>query len=183
MTTTEQTNSAGRSENAPPAISPEEELERQGKAPELIPCRPDEVLDTTKLEPYAREQLPEADGPLEVLQFPGGRANLTYLLRFGPTEYVLRRPPLGPIAKSSHDMGREHRVLSKLYAHLPLAPRSYHFCDDESIIGAPFQIMERRQGQVIRQVLPENARNDVNKKRQIGEMMIEVLSTLHLVDC
>ena len=65
---------------------------------ELIDVRRDERLDLTRLEPYLRERLPGAEGPLALRQFGGGHANLTYLLRFGETEYVLRRPPLGPIA-------------------------------------------------------------------------------------
>ena len=90
--------------------------------PELIDVRSDERLDLTRLEPYLRERLPEAHGPLDVRQFGGGHANLTYLLRFGGTEYVLRRPPLGPIAPSSHDMAREHRVLAPLSAVTSVNP-------------------------------------------------------------
>jgi len=67
------------------------------EAAELIAERPDERLDTIRLEPYLRAHLPGADGKLSVAQFHGGKANLTYLLRFGAKEFVLRRPPLGPI--------------------------------------------------------------------------------------
>ncbi|MDH3920882.1 MAG: phosphotransferase, partial [Rhodospirillales bacterium] len=123
--------------------------------PELIDVRSDERLDLTRLEPYLRARLPGAEGPLELRQFGGGHANLTYLLGFGDTEYVLRRPPLGPIAPSSHDMAREHRVLAALSRVFPLAPRSYLLCDDPEILGALFHVMERRQGIVIRTDLPE----------------------------
>ena len=150
--------------------------------PELIACRPDETLDTTNLESYLRAHLPVGDEPLEFAQFGGGHANLTYLLRFGEAEFVLRRPPLGPIAPGSHDMGREHRVLSKLYAHFHLAPRSYLFCDDAQLIGAPFQVMERRHGQVIRRQIPDKYHGDTALMRRIGEMMIDVLAALHSVD-
>ena len=88
-------------------------------AAELIDERPDERLDTARLEPYLRAHLPGAGGVLSVRQFAGGKANLTYLLRFGdpdsPREFVLRRPPLGPIPPGAHDMAREHRVLSRLH--------------------------------------------------------------------
>ena len=88
------------------------------------------------------------------MQFAGGHANLTYLLRYGEQEYVLRRPPLGPVAATSHDMGREYRVLSVLYRAYPLAPRALLYCDDASVIGAPFFIMERRRGTVVRRTIP-----------------------------
>ena len=87
--------------------------------PELIDVRSDERLDLTRLEPYLRARLAGAEGPLELRQFGGGHANLTYLLRFGEMEYVLRRPPLGPVAPSSHDMAREHRVLAALSRVFP----------------------------------------------------------------
>ncbi len=98
--------------------------EGMGDDPELIQVRADERIDTARLEPYLRERLARAEGPLEIGQFGGGHANLTYLLRYGETEYVLRRPPLGPVAPSSHDMGREHRVLANLWRVYPRAPRS-----------------------------------------------------------
>ena len=144
--------------------------------------RADERLDTRRLDGYLRERLPNTEGELCVLQFPGGRANLTYLLTFGDTEYVLRRPPLGPIAPSAHDMARENRVLSKLFAHFHLAPRSFLFCADESIIGASFQVMERRHGVVIRDTIPAQFTDDRQAERRIGEMLIDILADLHLVD-
>ena len=71
-------------------------------------------------------------------QFGGGAANLTYLLDYQTHQYVLRRPPLGPVAPTAHDMGREYKVLSVLHQAYPYAPQAYLFCDDESVIGAPF---------------------------------------------
>ena len=147
--------------------------------------RPDENLDISLLEGFLREHLPQSEGDLHdlhVLQFPGGRANLTYLITFGDTEYVLRRPPLGPIAPSAHDMGRENRVLSRLYAHFHLAPRSFLYCEDESVIGAPFQVMERRHGVVIREQIPAPFSGDDAAERHIGEMLVDVMADLHLVD-
>jgi aminoglycoside phosphotransferase (APT) family kinase protein len=150
--------------------------------PELIPIRADETLDSTRLEPYLREHLPGAEGPLELRQFGGGHANLTYLLRFGATEYVLRRPPLGPVAPSAHDMAREHRALKDLWRVFPLAPQSYLLCEDPAVIGAPFHVMERRHGIAIREDLPERFRGDPALARRIGEMMVDVLADLHLAD-
>ena len=149
--------------------------------PELIPTRADEQLDAARLAPWLRERLEGTQGSLEVAQFGGGHANLTYLLRFGETEYVLRRPPLGPVAPSAHDMRREFRVLSKLHRHFCLAPASHLYCDDESIIGAPFQVMERRHGTVIRRRVPERY-DDPQLKARIGHMVVDALADLHLLD-
>ena len=91
-------------------------------------------------------------------QFGGGAANLTYLLDYGGTEYVLRRPPLGPVAPSAHDMAREFRVLSVLYRAFPEAPRALLSCSDPGVIGAPFFVMERRRGVVVRRSLPRGVR-------------------------
>lgn len=150
--------------------------------PELIDLRTDERLDLARLEPYLRANLPLADGPIMVRQFGGGHANLTYLIRFGEAEYVLRRPPLGLIAPSSHDMQREYRVLSKLYRVFALAPRSYLYCDDAGIIGAPFQVMERRHGVVIRETMPSRFDADRALNRRIGEMLVDVLADFHRID-
>ena len=153
-----------------------------GDDPELIQVRADERLDTSRLEPYLRERLAGAEGPLEIGQFGGGHANLTYLLRYGATEYVLRRPPLGPVAPSAHDMGREHRVLANLWRVYPLAPRSYLLCEDAGVIGAPFHVMERRHGIVIRTDLPARFQGDPVLARRIGEMIVDTLAALHKVD-
>jgi len=150
--------------------------------PELIPVRPDEGLDAARLEPWLAGKLPGAEGALELGQFGGGHANLTYLLRYGETEFVLRRPPLGPIAPSSHDMSREHRVLANLWRVYPLAPRSYVFCADESVIGAPFHVMERRRGIVIRTELPQRFQGDPDLARRIGETIVDAFADLHKVD-
>src|SRR5947208_11924944 len=124
------------------------------EAAELIDERPDERLDTARLEPYLRAHLEGAEGRLSVRQFGGGKANLTYLLRLGEREFVLRRPPLGPIPPGAHDMRREHRVLSVLHRRYPLAPRSLLLCEDDSVIGAVFQIIERRHSFVLHNVIP-----------------------------
>jgi aminoglycoside phosphotransferase (APT) family kinase protein len=157
------------------------------EAAELIPERPDERLDTTRLAPYLRERLDGAEGPLEIRQFGGGKANLTYLLRFTPTlssatrEFVLRRPPLGPIPLGAHDMRREHRVLSVLHRRYHPAPRSLLLCEDESVIGAIFILEERRHGFVIRDDIPAEFAARPALNRRIGEALIDALADLHLV--
>jgi aminoglycoside phosphotransferase (APT) family kinase protein len=151
------------------------------EAAELIDERPDERLDTARLELYLRAHLESAEGPLSVRQFYGGKANLTYLLRFGEREFVLRRPPLGPVPPGAHDMRREHRVLSRLYRRFPLAPRSLLLCEDESVIGAVFIVEERRHGFVIRDDIPEEFAGRPELNRSIGEALIDALADLHLV--
>jgi aminoglycoside phosphotransferase (APT) family kinase protein len=150
--------------------------------PETIAVRPDEDIDIVRLEPWLRERLPDAPRPFAIRQFGGGHANLTYLVRFGQLEYVLRRPPLGRVAPTSHDMRREHRVLSRLWEAYPLAPRSFLFCEDRSILGAEFHVMERRHGFVIRQDLPERLLGRPDLNRRIGEMIVDTLADLHTVD-
>ena len=170
------------------------------EAAELIDQRPDERLDTARLEPWLRARLPGAEGPLSVRQFGGGKANLTYLLRFGDprpslpgergrvgegagtNEFVLRRPPLGPVAPGAHDMRREHRVLSELPRCYPLAPRSLVLCEDESIIGAVFHVLERRRGFVIWEDMPPEFAGRPELNRRIGFALVDALADLHPVD-
>ena len=154
------------------------------ETPELIPVREDEVFDYARVAEFLRGKLPGSEQPLEVVQFSGGHANLTYLLRFGAQEYVLRRPPIGPVAATAHDMGREYRALSVLYQQYPLAPRAYVFCDDASLIGAPFFVMERRVGTVVRRSIPSvyGGGNDPVRNRQISEVLVDALADLHEVD-
>jgi aminoglycoside phosphotransferase (APT) family kinase protein len=132
----------------------------EAEVAELIDPRPGEEIDTSRLEPYLRERLPDTAGAFALRQFGGGHANLTYQVRFGAREYVLRRPPLGPVAPSAHDMKREHRVLAALPDVFALAPRSYLYCGDTAILGAEFHVMERRHGMVIRADLPERFKGD-----------------------
>lgn len=152
------------------------------EAAELIAERADERLDTTRLDPYLRAHLPGAAGPLSVAQFHGGKANLTYLLRFGEQEFVLRRPPLGPIPPGAHDMRREHRVLSALHRRFPLAPQSLLLCEDESIVGAVFIIEERRHGFVIRDDIPDEFAGRPELNRRIGLALVDALADLHRID-
>ncbi|HTX60355.1 MAG TPA: phosphotransferase family protein [Verrucomicrobiae bacterium] len=150
--------------------------------PEVIAVRAEERLDLQRLEPYLREGLGERDAPLQIAQFGGGHANLTYLIAFGEREYVLRRPPLGPVPAHAHDMRREHAVLSRLYATFPLAPRSLLLCTDHAILGVDFVVEERKHGIAIRRDLPPQFRDDPALARRIGEMLVDTLAALHGVD-
>jgi aminoglycoside phosphotransferase (APT) family kinase protein len=118
------------------------------------PVRRGEEIPVERLEAYLRENHPALAGPVKIEQFPHGFSNLTYRLEAGDTELVLRRPPLVNRVKTAHDMGREYRVLSRLFSIYPAAPRPLLYCDDATILGAPFYIMERRHGVVLRKTLP-----------------------------
>jgi aminoglycoside phosphotransferase (APT) family kinase protein len=150
--------------------------------PEVAPVRAGEEQDWVRAEAFLRERLPDLEGPLEVLQFPGGHANLTYLLRFGSRELVLRRPPFGPVAPGSHDMVREYRVLSRLWEPFPPAPRAYLLCEDESLIGARFFVMERRTGVVVRSRIPDELLRHEDVARRVSFALVDTMADLHDVD-
>ncbi|MFI5007196.1 MAG: phosphotransferase family protein [Solirubrobacterales bacterium] len=149
---------------------------------DTIDVRADERFDEAILARYLIEKLEGAEGPLTVRQFGGGAANLTYLLRYGDREYVLRRPPLGPVAPSAHDMAREHRVLSVLHRAFPPAPRAFLFCEDPGVIGAPFFVMERRRGIVVRRKVPAAFAAAEDAPRRMSLALVDALAALHAVD-
>ena len=156
----------------------------------IINVRADENFDQSILADYLHGKVPDSDKPLSIRQFGGGAANLTYLLRYADsdvpdaaaTEYVLRRPPLGPVAKSAHDMSREYRVLSVLHQAFPLAPRAFLYCEDPEIIGADFFVMERRNGAVVRQEIPELYADNSDAPRLMSGALIDALADFHAVD-
>jgi len=153
--------------------------------PDVVPVRAGEEIEAAAVGAYLTGKLPEADGVPEVWQFPGGHANLTYLLHHpGGRDYVLRRPPPGDLPASAHDMGREYRVLSVLYRVFPPAPRAYVYCEDRSIIGVPFFVMERRRGTVVRREVPPEfgEGSDVAANRKLSEVIIDTLAAFHAVD-
>ena len=144
--------------------------------------RKGEELDWNKLEGYLKSEMNDLDGEMTVQQFHGGHANLTYLIQFGDKEFVLRRPPFGKIAPGAHDMKREYRVLSKLYKYLPEAPRAYHLCEDESIVGARFVVMQRCKGVVVRNKLPESFIGKENIHKRLTDALLKTAADLHSVD-
>jgi len=145
--------------------------------------RAGEELDLVRLDSYLRTQL-ELDPAvaLEVNQFPGGHSNLTYLIRYGRLEFVLRRPPLGPVAPTAHDMPREYKLLSVINPHYPLAPRPVILCEDPSIIGVPFYLMERCRGLIVRFKVPEEIGENLALRQRLSENVVDTLAALHAVD-
>ena len=146
--------------------------------------RDEEQLDWAKLVAHLSGKLDGVDQPLTIKQFRGGHSNLTYLLRFGDKEWVVRRPPFGPLPVGGHDMAREYRVLSRLWEAYQPAPRAMLFSDDESIIGAPFFIMERRTGFVIknREPLPDWLATRPEWLSKLSAGFIDAVADLHAVD-
>jgi aminoglycoside phosphotransferase (APT) family kinase protein len=162
---------------------------RTSEEKDTAPIRPGEELDLEALEGYLRTHLPELllgepldHAQIELEQFPGGHSNLTYLVRLGGLEFVLRRPPFGPVAPTAHDMPREYRLLVAVHPLFPLAPKPYLLCEDTSIIGVPFYLMERRRGLVIRRDTPKEIGNDLELRRRVSEGMVDTLARLHSVD-
>ena len=150
---------------------------------ETIRVREDEDFDRDAAERYMREHiegLPE--GKLEVWQFPSGASNLTYLVKIGDWEGVLRRPPLGPVPPKAHDMERESKLLMKIHEAFTLAPKPYFFTDDESIIGAQFYVMERRKGVIVDDEFPEGVETTEELCRGMSRMVADTLVELHAVD-
>ena len=144
--------------------------------------RPDERLDEARLDAWIRAHVPGLDGNLRVSQFHGGHANLTYCVAYGEREFVVRRPPLGPVAPRSHDMRRECRALGALAPLYAPAPRPFGLCEDEGVIGAVFFVMERRRGLIVRGGWPAGLPDDPAQRRRMGEALVDALADLHLVD-
>ena len=144
--------------------------------------RSGEELDPAKLEPFLRGHFPGEAGPLVVEQFPSGHSNLTYSVRLGGKEMVLRRPPFGSKVKSAHDMGREFRVLSKLHPAYPPAPKVLLYCDNESVLGCPFYVMEPVRGIILRRELPAGFEFSTDIARRLSESFLDNLARLHSLD-
>ena len=151
--------------------------------------RATEQLDWPRLAAYLREHVSSCGFPgldlsreMEVEQFPGGHSNLTYLVRFGGFEMVLRRPPFGPIPATAHDMKREHRWLAAMHPVFPLAPRPQFFCDDADVVGTMFYVMERRRGIVVRNEEPSSLAGRPDERRRVSIAMVDALADLHAID-
>ena len=144
--------------------------------------RPGDELDVAAVEEYLRGVAPELEGQLEVMQFPSGASNLTYLLEIGGRELVLRRPPVGTKAKSAHDMGREVRVMTALEESFPYVPRVIAFCEDHSVLGCDFYVMERIPGIILRRELPRGLVLSEADTRQLCTSVLDRLIELHTLD-
>ena len=147
------------------------------------PVRKGEELDLAALESFLKTSLDSGDRlSLEIRQFPGGHSNLTYLVRYGPHEFVLRRPPVGPVAPTAHDMPREYKLLSVVHPLFELAPKPILLCEDAGVIGVPFYLMERRRGFILRSDVPSKIGDDAKLRRAVSESVVDTLVKLHAVE-
>ena len=144
---------------------------------ETIPVRPGEELAAAPLAAYLAQHLDGFSGPLTIEQFAGGHSNLTYLLKTGAAEYVLRRAPLGPVPPKAHDMAREFKVLAAVAPVFPQAPKVLHCCTDNSVLGATFYLMERRRGRNFRE-----AGQITHDGCAMSEAVVDTLVDLHAID-
>jgi len=148
---------------------------------ESTDARMGEELSADALSEFLSRQT-DSDKTIEIKQFPAGSSNLTYLIKAGEDEFVLRRPPFGNTVKTAHDMRREFDVLSKLAAVYPPAPKPVLFCDDESVIGSEFYLMERRHGLIIRGRAPKALEESPEMQIAVCETFIRNLADLHSLD-
>ncbi|HDP80577.1 MAG TPA: phosphotransferase family protein [Spirochaetes bacterium] len=146
------------------------------------PVREGEELDVASIEKYLASAVPGLSGKLEIAQFPSGHSNLTYLIKVGDREMVLRRPPFGRKAKTAHDMGREYRILKALKPHYPYCPEPLAYTEDESIMGCPFYVMERMRGIILRKELPAGFGASPEDIRRIYDRVLDVFVELHAID-
>jgi aminoglycoside phosphotransferase (APT) family kinase protein len=153
-----------------------------GLQSDTTPVRPGEELNRDALSDYLSKNLSDGAGSVEVEQFPNGHSNLVYLVRTNRREYVLRRPPLGPVAPRAHDMAREYRVLQAVHPYFPEAPRVFLLCEDPVVMGCTFFLMERRHGMVIRDSIPPELAAIPDYPRRVSEAFIDCLVRLHSID-
>lgn len=145
--------------------------------------RAGEEFDFQKVEQYLRAHIPGlGEGTLQVRQFPSGASNLTYSVRIGNWEGVLRRPPFGPVPPRAHDMKREASILQKVHPAFPLAPMPYVFCDDLDIMGVPFYVMERRRGVILNDSFPPGVTPTEELCHGISQTVVDTLVQIHAVD-
>lgn len=149
---------------------------------QAVAVRKGEEPNLEKLRASLLQNLPEWEGELSVEQFPGGFSNLTYLLHAGEKQFVLRRPPFGANIKSGHDMGREFRILTALSKIYKKVPKPLFFEEKPDILGAPFYVMERVNGVILRSKMPAGMQPDAATMSGIADEMVRTFSELHAID-
>ena len=146
---------------------------------DLTPVRDEDAFDIAKVHNWLNTYIDEASQP-EVFQFRSGASNLTYLLKYPDRELVLRRPPIGTKAVSAHDMKREFLIQSRLKPVYDLVPHVIALCEDHSILGSDFYVMDRIQGEIFRRDVPESLSTD--DISIMATSLVSGLSQLHSVD-
>jgi len=149
---------------------------------QAVAIRKGEELDVAAVDRFMKQALPELTGEPVIRQYPRGASNLTYQVDYGDRSYVLRRPPFGKIAKSAHDMLREARIMQALKPVYPYVPDIIALCDDHSVLGCDFYVMERLEGIILRQDFPPELSLDEQDTRRLCRSVIDKLVDLHQVD-
>ncbi len=152
------------------------------KIDEAADIRKGEEFDTARIGEYLKDNIKGLEGDIKVGQFPSGFSNLTYLISFDNRDLVLRRPPFGKKARSAHDMGREYRILKALQSRFPYSPKPLLYCEDGSLMGCPFYVMERIEGIILRKDLPQDMRLSPEDAKKLSENYIDILCSLHSLD-
>lgn len=149
---------------------------------DTAPVRAGEELVLDALRETLRGRVAGDIDALSVEQFPGGFSNLTYLVRLGEQEYVLRRAPLGPVPKGAHDMAREFRLLERVHPVFPQAPKPVLLVEDPAVLGSPFYLMERRNGLIVRDRMPPELAHVSDAPQKLSYALADTLAALHAVD-
>lgn len=144
--------------------------------------RPGEELDLSAVDNWLKTQIADLQGTPQVTQYSGGASNWTYCLVYVNRELILRRAPEGTKAKGAHDMGREYRVQKALKPVYDYVPQMLAFCDDSSIIGSDFYIMQKLTGVIPRKNMPKELNLDRQTVRQLCLNVIDCFLELHRVD-
>lgn len=131
---------------------------------------------------FFAENVPGGDGPLTFSLISGGRSNLTYKVESANSAWVLRRPPLGHVLPTAHDMAREYRVLSGVAKVGYPAPKPIALCEDSTVNDYPFYVMEYRDGVILAEEIPAGYAETPERRRAIGQALIETLVELHAID-
>jgi aminoglycoside phosphotransferase (APT) family kinase protein len=152
----------------------------QPTPPEIIDVREAHRFDEEALASYLREHIEGFRGAMRVQQFDRGQSNPTFMVAAGGREYVVRKKPPGELLMSAHAVEREYRVMQALWETDVPVPRMYHLCEDESVMGTPFLVMERLQGRVFTDYA--SAGRDPSERRAIFREAMRVLAALHAVD-
>ena len=147
-----------------------------------VNVRDDEKINESSLNTYLSKFIDYDTSDFQILQFPSGFSNLTYLIRSGNQDFVLRRPPHGAKIKSGHDMNREFKVLTSLKDTYDKSPNPIHYCDNEDIIGAEFYIMERLEGLILRGTNYKNIIKNNSDYSDLSEEFVQTFVDLHKID-
>ena len=153
-----------------------------GKIDSAIEVRKGEELDKVRLNAFLNDKNIAIQDEISVKQFPGGFSNLTYLITSGEKEFVLRKPPFGANIKSAHDMGREFRVLSSLEPVYAKIPTPIIYCEDDTVLGASFYLMERVKGIILRNRVPKGLDLTPDDFKRLSNQTIENLVELHSLE-